>query len=181
MIVKEFEIEGLRLFEPRIFHDDRGFFFESYNEEKYSAFIGAEVHFVQDNISTSKKGVLRGLHFQTPPFAQGKLVSVIKGKVLDVAVDIRKGSPTYGKYQVMELSAENKLQFWIPAGFAHGFVSLEEDTIFSYKCSNYYSPAHERTLLWNDIDLGIEWGINDPIVSEKDKIGEVFSNFISPF
>ena len=181
MIVKEFEIEGLRLFEPRIFHEDRGFFFESYNEEKYSALIGAEVHFVQDNISTSKKGVLRGLHFQTPPFAQGKLVSVIKGKVLDVAVDIRKGSPTYGKYQVIELSAENKLQFWIPAGFAHGFVSLEEDTIFSYKCSNYYSPAHERTLLWNDIDLGIEWGINDPIVSEKDKIGEVFSNFISPF
>lgn len=181
MIVKEFEIEGLRLFEPRIFHDDRGFFFESYNEDKYKAFVGTEVHFVQDNISTSKKGVLRGLHFQMPPFAQGKLVSVIKGRVLDVAVDIRQESPTYGKHQVIELSEENKFQFWIPPGFAHGFVSLEEDTVFSYKCSNYYSPAHERTLLWNDIDLGIEWGIMDPIVSEKDKIGEVFSNFVSPF
>lgn len=181
MIVKEFEIEGLRLFEPRIFHDDRGFFYESYNEEKYGEFIGTEIRFVQDNISTSKKGVLRGLHFQAPPFAQGKLVSVIKGKVLDVAVDIRKGSPTYGKHQVIELSAENKLQFWIPPGFAHGFLSLEEDTVFSYKCSNYYSPAHERTLLWSDADLGIEWGILEPIVSEKDKIGEVFLNFASPF
>ena len=181
MIVKEFEIEGLRLFEPRIFHDDRGFFYESYNEEKYGEFIGREIRFVQDNISTSAKGVLRGLHFQAPPFAQGKLVSVIKGKVLDVAVDIRKGSPTYGKHQVIELSAKNKLQFWIPPGFAHGFLSFEEDTVFSYKCSNYYSPSHERTLLWSDADLGIEWGMSDPIVSEKDKIGEVFLNFASPF
>jgi dTDP-4-dehydrorhamnose 3,5-epimerase len=181
MIVKEFEIEGLRLFEPRVFHDDRGFFYESYNEEKYGEFIGREIRFVQDNISTSAKGVLRGLHFQAPPFAQGKLVSVIKGKVLDVAVDIRKGSPTYGKHQVIELSAKNKLQFWIPPGFAHGFLSFEEDTVFSYKCSNYYSPSHERTLLWSDANLGIEWGIPDPIVSEKDKIGEVFLNFASPF
>jgi dTDP-4-dehydrorhamnose 3,5-epimerase len=181
MNVTNFEIEGLVLVEPRIFRDDRGLFFESFNQNKYGEFIGKEVSFVQDNISVSKKGVLRGLHFQLPPFAQGKLVSVIKGSVLDVAVDLRKSSPTYGQHHIVELSEQNKLQFWIPPGFAHGFVSLEEDTVFSYKCSHYYSPEHEKTLLWNDRSLAIDWGINDPIVSEKDKIGEEFSNFASPF
>lgn len=181
MNVTTFEIEGLVLIEPRIFHDDRGFFFESYNLNKYRDHVGDDIQFVQDNISSSKKGVLRGLHFQTPPFAQGKLVSVLRGSVLDVAVDIRSGSPTFGKHHIVELSGSNKLQFWIPPGFAHGFVSLEDDTLFSYKCSNYYSPSHEKTLLWNDPELNIDWGIIDPIVSEKDKIGDEFRNFTSPF
>lgn len=181
MNVKHFDIEGLVLIEPRAFHDDRGFFFESFNENKYREYLGDGIQFVQDNISSSKKGVLRGLHFQLPPFAQGKLVSVVKGGVLDVAVDLRKESPTYGKYELVELTEKNKLQFWIPPGFAHGFLSLEEDTIFSYKCSNYYSPQHERTILWNDQDLKIEWGIDTPIVSDKDRIGEEFRNFVSPF
>lgn len=181
MNVKHFDIEGLVLIEPRAFHDDRGFFFESFNENKYREYLGDGIQFVQDNISSSKKGVLRGLHFQLPPFAQGKLVSVVKGGVLDVAVDLRKESPTYGKHELVELTEKNKLQFWIPPGFAHGFLSLEEDTIFSYKCSNYYSPQHERTILWNDQDLKIEWGIDTPIVSDKDRIGEEFRNFVSPF
>ena len=181
MNVKHIDIEGLVLIEPRAFHDDRGFFFESFNENKYREYLGDGIQFVQDNISSSKKGVLRGLHFQLPPFAQGKLVSVVKGGVLDVAVDLRKESPTYGKHELVELTEKNKLQFWIPPGFAHGFLSLEEDTIFSYKCSNYYSPQHERTILWNDQDLKIEWGIDTPIVSDKDRIGEEFRNFVSPF
>lgn len=181
MNVKHFDIEGLVLIEPRAFQDDRGFFFESFNENKYREYLGNGVQFVQDNISSSKKGVLRGLHFQLPPFAQGKLVSVVKGGVLDVAVDLRKESLTYGKYELVELTEKNKLQFWIPPGFAHGFLSLEEDTIFSYKCSNYYSPQHERTILWNDQDLNIEWDIDAPIVSDKDRIGEEFRNFVSPF
>lgn len=181
MNVTTFEIEGLVVIEPSIFQDDRGFFFESYSLKNYSDYLGSEVKFVQDNISLSKKGVLRGLHFQLPPFAQGKLVSVLRGSVLDVAVDLRQDSSTYGKYQAVKLTDQNRLQFWIPEGFAHGFVSLEDNTIFSYKCSNYYSPQHERTILWNDSDLNIDWGIFDTIVSEKDKIGEDFSNFISPF
>lgn len=175
------KINGLLIIEPRVFFDDRGFFYESFNKEKYRSLLGSENDFVQDNISCSKKNVLRGLHFQSPPFAQGKLVTVLKGKVLDVAVDIRKESPTYGKYQAIELSSENKLQFWIPSGFAHGFVALEDDTIFSYKCSNYYSPSNENTILWNDKTLNINWNLNDPIISEKDNIGIEFNKFVSPF
>jgi len=181
MIKKEFEIEGLVVLEPRRFHDDRGYFFESFNEQKYSELLGEEAVFVQDNVSCSKMNVLRGLHFQNPPFAQGKLVSVIKGKVLDVAVDLRKDSPTYGQHEIIELSAENGLQFYIPPGFAHGFVALEEDTLFSYKCTNYYSPSHEETLLWNDSNLNINWKCSKPLVSEKDKIGKLFDTFVSPF
>lgn len=181
MKINTFHIEGLILFEPRIFSDDRGFFFESFNCLKYEEYLGKNVHFVQDNLSSSKKGVLRGLHFQNPPNAQGKLVSVIKGSVLDVAVDLRKGSRTYGKHQLVELSEENKHQFWIPPGFAHGFLALEEGTIFSYKCTNYYSPVHEDTIRWNDPELDINWRIDNPLVSEKDKIGKDFSNFVSPF
>jgi dTDP-4-dehydrorhamnose 3,5-epimerase len=177
----KFEIEGLVLIEPRRFHDDRGYFFESFNEQKYSELLGEEAVFVQDNVSYSKKDVLRGLHFQLPPFAQGKLVSVLKGKVMDVAVDLRKGSPTYGQHEIVELSAENGLQFYIPPGFAHGFVALEEGTLFSYKCTNYYSPTHEETLLWNDSKLNINWNCSEPLVSEKDKIGKLFDTFVSPF
>lgn len=181
MKISTFELEGLLLIEPRIFEDERGFFFESFNEAKYKELLGENIKLVQDNISVSKKNVLRGLHFQSPPFAQGKLVTVIKGKVLDVAVDLRKDSATYGQSQAIELSAENKFQFWIPEGFAHGFLALEEDTIFSYKCSNYYSPKHEHTILWNDPNLAIEWKINNPLISDKDKIGEDFSIFVSPY
>jgi dTDP-4-dehydrorhamnose 3,5-epimerase len=181
MKINTFHIEGLILFEPRIFNDDRGFFYESFNSLKYEEHLGKNIHFVQDNISSSKKGVLRGLHFQKPPYAQGKLVTVIKGSVLDVAVDIRKESETYGRHQIVELSEENKHQFWIPPGFAHGFLALQDDTIFAYKCTNYYSPAHEDTIKWNDPDLNIDWEFNHPLVSEKDKIGKDFSNFVSPF
>lgn len=181
MKVSTFELEGLLLIEPKIFQDDRGLFFESFNEAKYKEILGEKIDLVQDNISVSKKNVLRGLHFQSPPFAQGKLVTVVKGRVLDVAVDLRKDSPTFGKHQIIELSAENKFQFWIPPGFAHGFLALEDDTIFSYKCSNYYSPKHEHTILWNDPVLAIDWKVNNPLISEKDKVGEVFSTFATPY
>lgn len=179
--MQTFEIEGLLLIKPSIFEDDRGFFYESYNETKYNEILGSEMQFVQDNISISKKNVLRGLHFQKPPFAQGKLVTVLRGSVIDVAVDLREKSETYGQYQLVELSENNKLQFWIPAGFAHGFCSLEDDTIFAYKCSNYYSPQHEETIMWNDPDLAIDWKIINPIVSDKDKIGKYFNTFDFPF
>jgi dTDP-4-dehydrorhamnose 3,5-epimerase len=177
----QFDIDGLLLFEPKRYADDRGFFFESYNQSKYNELIGEEINFVQDNASHSKKHVLRGLHFQTPPFAQGKLVSVLKGCVLDVAVDLRKNSKTYGKHALVELNDINGLQFWIPPGFAHGFIALEEGTIFSYKCSNYYSPHHEQTLLWNDNHLDVKWPIKNPIISKKDEIGLDFITFDSPF
>ena len=179
--MQTFEIKDLLLIQPRIFEDDRGFFYESFNETKYKEILGAEIQFVQDNISVSKKNVLRGLHFQKPPFAQGKLVTVLRGSVMDVAVDLRKESATYGQYQLVELTENNKLQFWIPPGFAHGFCSLEDDTIFSYKCSNNYSPQHEETIMWNDPDLYIDWKIINPIVSDKDKIGKYFNTFDSPF
>lgn len=175
------EIEGLLILTPRVFKDDRGEFMESFNKQKFNEAVGREVNFVQDNQSISKKGVLRGLHFQNPPFAQGKLVRVIKGAVIDIAVDIRKSSPTYGDYVAVELTADNNEQFWIPEGFAHGFVALEEETTFLYKCTNYYSPQHEGTILWNDPTLNIDWGIKDPIISEKDAVGQVFSNFMSDF
>ena len=173
-------IEGLLLFNPKIFKDERGEFFETYNYEKYASQL-PNVNFVQDNLSKSHKNVLRGLHFQLPPFEQGKLVQVIKGSVLDVAVDLRKNSATYGAHFSVELNDTNKLQFWIPPGFAHGFLSLEDDTIFTYKCTNNYSPAHEKTLLWNDPQLTINWGEIKPIVSLKDLQGVPFNSFITPF
>ena len=175
------DIEGLLIITPRVFEDERGAFMESFNRQKFNEVVGREVNFVQDNQSVSKKGVLRGLHFQSPPFAQGKLVRVIKGAVIDIAVDIRKNSPTYGDYVAVELTAENNEQFWIPEGFAHGFVALEDETTFLYKCTNYYAPQSEGTLLWNDPTLNIDWGISDPIISEKDAIGQEFSNFVSDF
>ncbi|MFZ9028834.1 MAG: dTDP-4-dehydrorhamnose 3,5-epimerase [Crocinitomicaceae bacterium] len=175
------EIEGLLILTPRVFGDERGTFMESFNQQKFDEAVGRKVNFVQDNQSISKKGVLRGLHFQSPPFAQGKLVRVIKGAVIDIAVDIRKNSPTYGDYVAVELTAENNEQFWIPEGFAHGFVALKDETTFLYKCTNYYAPQSEGTLLWNDPTLNIDWGISDPIISEKDAIGQEFSNFVSDF
>lgn len=180
MTITKTAIEGLLILEPRVFKDDRGLFFESFNEQLFTEAAGP-VKFVQDNQSVSKKGVLRGLHFQNNPHAQGKLVRVAKGAVIDVAVDIRKDSPTYGQHVAVELTADNNKQFWIPAGFAHGFVALEEDTIFCYKCTDYYAPECEGSLLWNDEDLNIDWGIEAPLVSEKDKIATKFANFTSSF
>lgn len=174
-------IEGLHILETKKFHDERGYFFESFNLRKFQELIGENVEFVQDNISVSAKNVLRGLHFQAPPFAQGKLVSVIKGSALDVAVDLRKNSPTYGEYESVHLSAENGVQFWIPTGFAHGFLALEENTMFSYKCTNYYHPQSEKSLRWNDPQLAIEWGVEHPVISAKDAECELFSNFVTPF
>lgn len=174
------EIEGLLIIDPVVFRDDRGYFFESYNIEKMRA-AGIEIDFVQDNQSSSMKDVVRGLHFQTPPFAQAKLVRVVKGSVVDVAVDIRKNSPTYGKHVSVLLSADNFRQFYLPEGFAHGFVALEDDTVFSYKCSALYNKESERCIVFNDPDLGIEWNVENPVVSEKDLQGECFAGFSSPF
>lgn len=173
-------LEGLLIIKPSVFEDERGYFFESYNHEKFLAH-GLDLKFLQDNESKSKKGVLRGLHFQAPPFAQGKLVRVMRGSVLDVAVDIRKNSPTYGKWESIVLSGNNKWMYWIPAGFAHGFVTLEDDTIFFYKCTNVYNKASEGSVNWSDPDLNIDWGVSEPIISDKDKIAPGFRDFNSPF
>ena len=172
-------IEGLKIITPQVFRDERGYFMESYNHEKWEEIL--QTNFVQDNESNSSKGVLRGLHFQSPPNAQAKLVRVIKGSVMDVAIDLRKESITYGQHYKILLSAENKKQFFIPVGFAHGFIALENDTIFSYKCSNYYHPHSEGILLWNDPDLGVDWEIKNPIVSQRDANAEKFCNFRTPF
>ena len=173
-------IENLLVLEPKVFEDERGYFFESFNKKKLED-IGIKESFVQDNQSLSNKNVLRGLHFQAPPFAQGKLVRVITGSVLDIAVDIRKESATYGKYFSIILSEQNKKMFWIPPGFAHGFLTLEDQTIFSYKCSGDYNPSSEGSLLWNDPQLNIEWNIDEPIVSAKDQEAQAFTSFKSPF
>ncbi len=163
------EIEGLVILEPRVFEDRRGYFFESFSEREFAEAVGP-VHFVQDNESKSSYGVLRGLHFQKPPYAQAKLVRVVKGCVLDVAVDLRKGSPTYGKYEAVELSEMNRRQLFIPRGFAHGFCVLSDEVIFQYKCDNYYSPQSEGAVRWDDPDLSIDWRIpaEDVVLSEKD-------------
>ena len=162
-------IEGVIIIEPRIFKDDRGYFFESFSQREFEEKV-CKTTFVQDNESKSGYGVLRGLHFQKPPFAQSKLVRVIKGAVLDVAVDIRKGSPTFGQYVSVELTGDNHRQFFIPRGFAHGFSVLSEEVIFQYKCDNFYSPQSEGAIAWNDPDLNIDWRIpvEEVILSEKD-------------
>jgi dTDP-4-dehydrorhamnose 3,5-epimerase len=175
------DINDVIILEPRIFQDERGLFFESFQQEKFNELIGEQITFVQDNESVSKKGVLRGLHYQNPPFAQGKLVRVINGSVLDVAVDIRKDSSTYGQHVAILLSSENKRQLWIPVGFAHGFVALEDDTVFQYKCTNFYHNASEQALLWNDATLGINWDIDHPLLSPKDEIAPTFDEFQTPF
>tara|TARA_R110001592_G_scaffold43554_1_gene141026 strand:- start:336 stop:878 length:543 start_codon:yes stop_codon:yes gene_type:complete len=180
MEIIETELKGVYLIKPKVFEDERGHFFESYNENVFKE-NGLDLNFVQDNQSLSQKGVLRGLHFQKPPYAQGKLIRVIKGRIIDVAVDIRKDSPTYGKSIVLELSEENKLMFYIPEGFAHGFLTLEDNTIFSYKCTNFFNKASECSLLWNDKDLNIDWGVKSPILSDKDEKASLFAPFTSPF
>lgn len=173
-------LQGLFIIKPRVFPDDRGYFFESYHREKLKE-AGIDTVFVQDNQSCSKKGVIRGLHFQKPPYAQAKLVRVLRGSALDVAVDLRKGSPTYGKSHSVILTGENHLQFYLPVGFAHGFSSLEENTLVAYKCSNFYHKESEGTIRYDDPDLHIDWQVKDPVVNQKDLEADFFSNFFSCF
>ena len=159
-------LQGLLILEPRVFRDDRGFFYESYNEPRYKE-AGLDLHFTQDNFSFSKKGVLRGLHFQNPN-AQGKLVSVLHGEVFDVAVDVRVGSPTFGKWFGLLLSEQNQKQFYVPPGFAHGFLTTSETALFSYKCTDTYHPSSEVSIIWNDPEIGIEWPLSNALLSPKD-------------
>lgn len=170
MEVIKTSIDGAVIIKPRLFEDARGYFFESFNQKYFEEKVLKTI-FVQDNESRSVRGVIRGLHFQKPPFAQSKLVRVIKGSVLDVAVDIRKGSPTFGKYVSVELTEENHLQFFVPRGFAHGFAVLSETAVFQYKCDNFYAPQAECALAWNDPELNIDWKIPEQkaILSDKDK------------
>lgn len=182
MKVIKTDIEGPVIIEPRIFEDARGYFFECYSKRVFDAEV-APVDFVQDNESCSSYGVMRGLHFQRPPFTQAKLVKCVRGRVLDIAVDIRKGSPTYGRHVAVELSEENKRQFFIPRGFAHGFAVLSETAVFQYKCDNYYHPEADGGISILDTELGIDWKI-DPahaILSEKDTKHPLLSEFDSPF
>ncbi len=165
---------------PDVYEDSRGYFFESYSRSKLYD-IGILYDFIQDNESFSGKDVLRGLHFQLPPFEQGKLVRVVKGGVLDVAVDIRKNSPYYGKWVSQELTEKNKLMMWIPPGFAHGFLTLEDQTVFTYKCTQVYDRNSEKVIAWNDPDIGVKWNVENPTLSERDKMGISFNNFLSPF
>ena len=182
MKVEQTSIEGLVVVEPEIFYDSRGYFFESYNQNLFIKKLG-DFKFVQDNESKSSKGVLRGFHFQKPPFEQAKLVRCIEGEVLDVALDLRKNSSTYGKHEKVILSGDNKKQFFIPRGFAHAFLVLSETAIFSYKVDNIYAPQSDSGIIWNDPSLLINWGIDDSklIISEKDKSLGVLKNFESPF
>ncbi|MBF8776591.1 dTDP-4-dehydrorhamnose 3,5-epimerase [Pseudomonas fulva] len=160
------------LFTPRVFGDERGFFYESFNARVFNEIIGQQATFVQDNHSRSTRGVLRGLHYQLPPHAQGKLVRVVKGEVFDVAVDIRRSSPTFGKWVGAQLSAQNHNQLWIPPGFAHGFVTLSETAEFLYKTTDFYSPQSERCIAWDDPDIAIDWPIDySPSLSAKDRLG----------
>lgn len=170
MTIVPTSIPDIVVIEPNVFADERGYFFESYREHIFQEKIGS-VHFVQDNVSKSVKDVIRGLHFQIGEYAQGRLCQVVFGKVLDVAVDVRKHSPTFGKHVAVELSDDNKRQVWIPPGFAHGFSVLSESAIFMYKCTNYYNRESERILLYNDPDLHIDWKVSNPIVSAKDRQG----------
>jgi len=174
-------IKGVYLIEPKVFKDNRGVFFESFNKEIFQKNIAPNINFVQDNKSSSSKGVLRGLHFQKPPHAQAKLVSVIKGAVLDVVVDIRKESRTFGKYIMEELSEYNNRQIFLPKGMAHGFLTIEDNTIFSYKCSDFYHKESEDSIVWNDSTLNIKWPNPNPILSKKDENAKKFSSFVSPF
>ncbi|MFT7073805.1 dTDP-4-dehydrorhamnose 3,5-epimerase [Patiriisocius sp. Uisw_017] len=170
-------IKGLWIIEPRVIRDDRGYFFESYKQTEFEKHIGS-VDFVQENESKSSLGVLRGLHYQKAPFAQSKLVRVLEGKVLDVAVDLRKTSPTFGEHCAIELSEENKKQFFVPRGFAHGFICLSETVVFAYKCDNYYNKESEASIVYNDKDLNIDWHLEKEkmVLSEKDLLGPSFKN-----
>ena len=174
MNVIQTKIPDVFIFEPKVFGDDRGFFFESFNHQQFEAAIGRSVTFVQDNHSKSSKGVLRGLHYQLPPHAQGKLVRCVAGEVFDVAVDIRKSSPTFGQWVGVHLSGDNKRQLWIPEGFAHGFVTLSDTAEFLYKTTNYYAPSSDRGIKWNDDSIAIEWPALDCdiITSAKDSVAK---------
>ncbi|CAI1125302.1 dTDP-4-dehydrorhamnose 3,5-epimerase [Serratia fonticola] len=173
MQVTDTKIDGVKIIQPKVFGDARGFFLETFEKRRYQEMLDIDLDFVQDNHSRSSRGVLRGLHFQKIN-PQGKLVRVVRGEVFDVAVDIRPGSPTYGAWEGVILSEENKTQFWVPPGLAHGFVVLSDVADFEYKCTDYYNPAHEDCLLWNDPAVGIEWPLENPLLSEKDKIGKLF-------
>lgn len=179
MEIQRFNIEGVFLIKPKVFGDSRGYFFESFNKKRFQEAIGYEVNFIQDNESKSNYGVLRGLHFQRPPFTQAKLVRVIEGKVLDVAVDLRKESLTYGQHQTVVLSAENKHQFFVPRGFAHGFVVLSETAVFAYKVDNDYAPSYDSGIIYNDKKLNIDWQIPSTLIklSEKDKQLKSFEEY----
>ena len=171
MEIKTTFIDGLLLISPDIFNDNRGSFHESWNSKKFNKVVGKQVNFVQDNLSTSKAGVVRGLHYQIPPSAQSKLIHVLSGSILDVAVDIRPDSKTYGQHFAIKLDSESRIQLWIPEGFAHGFLALEDQTVVMYKCTNFYDPSCERSLKWDDADLGIDWGdisSSNHILSDKD-------------
>jgi len=173
-------IPDLLIIKPQVYYDERGYFFEAFSSPLYNE-LGLETGFVQDNESKSKKGVLRGLHFQNPPYAQGKLVRVVHGSVLDVAVDLRKKSPAFGQWHAVKLSDENKVMYWIPAGFAHGFLTLEDDTILLYKCTSLYNNEAEGCIRWDDPDLAINWKIENPLVSDKDRKGSLFKDYVSLF
>ncbi|MBV4365397.1 dTDP-4-dehydrorhamnose 3,5-epimerase [Erwinia sp. BNK-24-b] len=177
MNVLETKIAGVKIIEPKIFGDDRGFFLETFQRDRYQKILGITEEFVQDNHSRSSKGVLRGLHFQRVN-PQGKLVRVVRGEVFDVAVDIRRDSPTYGQWVGVILSEENKTQFWIPPGLAHGFIVLSDFADFEYKCTNYYDPGSEECLLWNDPAVGIEWPMTNPLLSAKDQQGKLLSELL---
>lgn len=169
-------IPDVKIFEPKVFGDERGFFFESFNQQLFEKAIGRQVTFVQDNHSKSNKGVLRGLHYQLPPMAQGKLVRVVQGEVFDVAVDIRKSSPTFGQWVGVHLSAENKHQLWVPEGFAHGFLTLSETAEFLYKTTNFYSQVHEGAIAWNDQSLQIVWPeMTNLVISQKDQLANLLA------
>lgn len=173
-------LEGLLIIQPTVFEDSRGYFFESFRIDTLRN-QGVELNFVQDNESKSDKNVLRGLHFQNPPYEQGKLVRVVKGSVFDVAIDIRKGSPTYGQWVSQILTEENKTMIWVPPGFAHGFLTLEDNTIFQYKCTAYYNKSSEGSIRWDDPDLNINWNVDNPIVSDKDNLAPLLNKFASKF
>ena len=170
MKVTESRIKGVYTIEPDVYEDDRGFFMETFHIERYRKLLGTNLDFVQDNISRSSKNVLRGMHFQRN-YPQGKIVKASRGEILDVIVDLRKDSPTYGTWESFKLSEQNKLQVWIPPGFAHGFLVMSDSADFEYKCTEYYHPEDEHCLIWNDSEVAIDWPINDPILSEKDKRG----------
>ncbi|WP_413726976.1 dTDP-4-dehydrorhamnose 3,5-epimerase [Sodalis sp. RH16] len=177
MQVIDTKIVDVKIIKPKVFGDARGFFIETFEKKRYQEMLNIEYDFVQDNYSRSGKGVLRGLHFQTQN-PQGKLVRVVRGEVFDVAVDIRQGSPTFGQWEGVILSEENKTQFWIPPGLAHGFVVLTDLADFEYKCTNYYDPGHEGCLNWNDPDIGIDWPVSNPLLSDKDKTGKYLKELL---
>ena len=179
--VKNTSIEGLYLVRPLRFSDHRGYFSETFSRRDFASATGYDVEFVQDNESLSKSGVVRGLHFQVPPKPMGKLVRVVSGCIIDVAVDLRVGSPTYGKHEAVKLDAVEGWQLYVPEGFAHGFSVLEDGTKVAYKCTEYFEPDYEQSIKWDDADLQIDWGVENPMVSEKDSQAPSFRDFKSPF